>query len=216
MKVLFIGNSFTFYNDLPMLLQEMGEGKCECDSITRGAAYLKYYQNPEDELRKKFDDIYPANEWDYVILQEQSSWPSRDRANHLESVAYMKELIDHSKIMIYATWSYKQGSEKLADSGFGYDEMYEKQTEAALAATEMVDGIYVPAGTAFRIAEERYPEMNMYHPDCYHPSPRGSYLVACLFSYKLFGECTSVVPSTLNIPAEDAQKLRDLAAELCK
>ena len=38
-----------------------------------------------------------------------------------------------------------------------------------------------PVGTAFRLFQERYPNISLFTSDNKHPSPVGTYLAACIF-----------------------------------
>ena len=78
MKVLFIGNSFTFVNDLPAMLENLSGGEITYGKVLRGGAYLKWYADPEHELGVQVREKAKET-WDAVILQDQSFNPARDR-----------------------------------------------------------------------------------------------------------------------------------------
>ena len=48
MKVLMLGNSFTYFHDMPKMVAALLNE--EVDSVTRGGAYLHQMLDPEDEL----------------------------------------------------------------------------------------------------------------------------------------------------------------------
>ena len=53
MKVLFIGNSYTYYNDMPEIFKAMSESAgipCEVKALTRGGAWLWQYEREDDEV----------------------------------------------------------------------------------------------------------------------------------------------------------------------
>lgn len=73
-KVLFIGNSYTASNNLPLLIDQMANSTGDdliYDSNTPGGYTLKQHSSNATTLSK----INQGN-WDYVVLQDQSQYPS--------------------------------------------------------------------------------------------------------------------------------------------
>lgn len=77
LRVLFVGNSYTVYNDLPELfvaLAASGGKVVYQDSSTSNAYNLLMHGDTEDRIGTrtvgKIGDY--SQEWDYVVLQEQS------------------------------------------------------------------------------------------------------------------------------------------------
>lgn len=55
MEILFIGNSYTYYNDQPDLLKKIVQGQgfsAEVNSITRGSYSLQQFADGGDEYGK--------------------------------------------------------------------------------------------------------------------------------------------------------------------
>ena len=73
MKVLMLGNSFTFFHDMPGILASLLNA--EVDSVTRGGAYLYQHIDPSDELCTITHKLLTEEKWDYVVLQDQSQGP---------------------------------------------------------------------------------------------------------------------------------------------
>ena len=76
LKVLFIGNSYTSFNDLPGLvaaLADAGGQKIEVGRHTRGGCTFERHVMKEGALKK-----IAAEPWDVVVLQEQSMRPVAD------------------------------------------------------------------------------------------------------------------------------------------
>ena len=78
-KVLFIGNSYTYFNDLPSMVSRMaasrkGSKLLETSSVTKGGATLKRHWEEATALER-----LKQARWDYVVLQEQSLLPVNDR-----------------------------------------------------------------------------------------------------------------------------------------
>ena len=73
-RILWIGNSYTFFNDVPQMVEEMGKNNGMPISTTRilkgGEKFSGHLQNPE--LHKQLE----KGGWDYVVMQEFSSSPA--------------------------------------------------------------------------------------------------------------------------------------------
>lgn len=180
-KVLFLGNSFTYFYDLPSQVKKMSGGAIACHSITRGGAYLNAYKTASDELRIRLDELLVENEYDYVVLQEQSLNAIVNFDDYLSSVMYIKGLVGKAEVLIYQTWSYKDGSSLLESVGMTYSDMCDRLEAAAKRAAEAVDGTVIPVGRAFSDTVKAGVEIELYDPDCLHPSEAGTSLAAKLF-----------------------------------
>jgi len=76
LRILFIGNSYTYYNNLPHIFQSLAKSSghlVKTGMIAKGGYTLKRHSEDPSVL----DKIKRGN-WDYVILQEQSVVPSVD------------------------------------------------------------------------------------------------------------------------------------------
>lgn len=174
MRILMLGNSFTYYNDMPKILSAMlGE---EVVSITRGGAYLSAHLDEADELYAQTHEAL-KEQWDYVVLQEQSFVPAGKREQFMENAAALCKLIHAAgaKPLFYATWAYKDGSEKLQGTGIGYDEMLSALYDSYHAAAKAGDALIADVGLAFRDIRGI---VELYIEDGYHPTAAGSVLAA--------------------------------------
>ena len=77
MNALFVGNSFTFYNDMPKIAESIAKDlgyDLTCDSVTVGSHTLEQYADVTDEYGKILDDkLKSSTVYNFVILQEQST-----------------------------------------------------------------------------------------------------------------------------------------------
>ena len=75
MNALFVGNSFTFYNDMPKIAESIAKDlgyDLTCDSVTVGSHTLEQYADVTDEYGKILDDkLKSSTVYNFVILQEQ-------------------------------------------------------------------------------------------------------------------------------------------------
>ena len=175
MRILMLGNSFTYYHDMPVMLAHMTGA--EVVAHTRGGASLAEHLNPDTELGAKTLPALRNETWDYVILQEQSNAPALHRAAFQRSAAELCQLIRAygAVPVFYATWAYREGSEKLATVPYTYAEMEEALTDSYLHAAEANGALIAHVGRAFTALRG---VANMYEEDDYHPSEAGSMLAA--------------------------------------
>lgn len=175
MRILMLGNSFTYFHDMPKMLEAiLGE---EVVVHTRGGAYLYEHLDPQAELGAKTLKALREEKWDYVVMQEQSSSPALNREVFFDSVRKLSALIreNGAQPLLYATWAYREGSEKLASTGLSFAEMDAGMYEGYHMAADENDTLIADVGKAFA-AQRAYADL--YEPDDYHPSEAGSILAA--------------------------------------
>lgn len=193
MKVLFIGNSFTYFNDMPKTVDAMLRAThpdAVIESVTKGGYFLSRHLDDDDALcglaKAKLSE-----KWDYVILQEQSFCPIGDNERFMKGVLGLSELIrpTDAKILMYSTWAYRNGSEKLEKTGLSYEDMKDKLLAAYTDAAMAVGGDVVDVGNLFYGIMKDHPECDLLKDtDNYHPSPLGSLAIASLFTLTLGGK----------------------------
>lgn len=216
-NILFIGNSFTFVNDLPKMLETVAadaEVEIATASVLKGGAYLHQFADPDHELGKRLAETYPTQNWDSIVLQDQSFNPAGNPDDFLASAAKLCETMNGgAKFLFYSTWAYRDNTEKLSKTGMTYTEMLTALTASYQKAADAHHGIRVPVGDAFARSARTNPDLDLYTPDDYHPSPCGTYLAACLF-YKAV---TGNLPEDLMIPdeitPEQGMALRKIAVQ---
>jgi len=74
LRVLLIGNSGTYYNNMPLILEEVSSRNnigpyVKTSMIASGGASLKDHWNNDDTKK-----LIKTGNWDYVIIQEQSTF----------------------------------------------------------------------------------------------------------------------------------------------
>ena len=113
MKILMLGNSFIFTNDLPGKLS--GLIGAQVEDLSAGGAELKDHVNPECELGAKTKAALENEKWDYVVIQECSNGPVTDREEFLKNVGILCQMCRKNKAVpvLYATWAYKKHSDHM-------------------------------------------------------------------------------------------------------
>ena len=180
MRILMLGNSFTYYNGLPDTLA--GLTGAEVEAHTRGGAELQEHLNPDTELGALTQRALKEEKWDYVVLQEYSSGPVLEKEKYLESVRALCAQIRRNGAVpvIYATWAYEKGSARMDSMApMTWEEMDSGLYEACHEAAEENDALIADVGKRFHeLAEEK----DLYVSDGLHPNEEGSRIAAEILS----------------------------------
>ena len=175
MKILMLGNSFTYYNDLPLILSALLSAEVKAN--TRGGAHLCEHITDGEMLCEQMQESLKNEKWDYVVLQEQSNAPIFKREQFQKSAARLCEMIrqNGARPVFYATWAYRDGSEKLGTTGLNYEAMDEALYESYHAAAKANNALIADVGKTFTALRDL---LDLYIEDDYHPSPVGSVIAA--------------------------------------
>ncbi len=191
MKILFMGNSYTYYNDLPALFEKLclSNGKnVSVQSLTVGGRKLFENLDPDDEQCAKLTAYLGDGRPDVLFLQEQSVLPAVNFDLFFQGVKGLYDTVSAQRTILYATWGRQTGSETLAAHGWTKDGMTELLYASYRHAAEEIGGEVSPVGLCFREMNHKHPEVELYDPDGSHPSLYGSVLATVCHYYAVFGE----------------------------
>ena len=106
MRILMLGNSFTFTNGMPQMLAELTGS--EVVPHTRGGARLSEHLNPAAKLGAQTQAALRDTKWDYVVLQEMSHGPITSPKSFFSSVERLcRQIRGNGAVpVLYATWAY--------------------------------------------------------------------------------------------------------------
>lgn len=201
LKVLYLGNSYTFCNELPSLVGQLAASAdppraFQFRMVAAGGVTLEWHcQNEETRAALRDpaatgprasgtdgDRMLREGGWDYVVLQEQSTRPVEDRAQMVRCGTELgREIGAHgAQPVLYLTWARQHRPEMLPELVAGYRELA-GQTGARVA----------PVGLAWRRVLEADPNCALYEEDQSHPTVLGSYLAACVF-YATFYDASPI------------------------
>lgn len=219
LRVLWIGNSYTFFNDMPSTAREIASTqgvKLSCTRFLTGGERFSGHLTNRDLL-----DAIAAGGWDFVVLQEQSSIPALNTAQVARDVypfAYRLDSLVHAsspdaKVVFYMTWGHKNGTVRPTPEyplTQYYREMQERLKTSYLEMTYDNNAWCAPVGMAWQQVRAERPDIELYHPDTFHPSAEGSYLAACVIFATISGKpfTTSV---NAGLPPEIAAYLQQTA-----
>jgi len=195
LRVLFIGNSHTYVNDLPGLfsgLSEAGDKLVRTDASTFGGYSLEDHTKTQATLDKISQDS-----WSYVVLQEQSVVPTIHYWRYYSMYPAARLLdsliqLQGARTAFYMTWGWKNGgSHAYGDSWspdfHDYFEMQESVRVAYEGVANELSSTLVPVGQAFVLARRTDSLVDLWQADSCHATLEGTYLGACVFYAVLHG-----------------------------
>ena len=203
LRMLFIGNSFTQRNDLPGLLAGLAEQQgvsVTHDLMSIGGASLRTHWNAGTAA-----EAISTGQYDFVVLQEQSTLPVKNAARMAENMRLFDAVIKRAgaKTVLYMTWARQHTPESqqvIADAYF--------------AIGKELGAIVVPVGIAWRAFLATHKSPVLHDRDQSHPTLAGSYLAACVFLAVLLRlnplECDA---APAGMDAEAARTVQAVAAE---
>jgi len=193
-KVLFLGNSYTYANNLPDLFGNLAKsaGKNVLTGISAPGGYmLENHKTDETSL-----SLIRQGGWDFVVLQEQSQAPTIEhfRYNSMyPSAKFLDSLIKLNNLhtCFFMTWGRQNGGQQCIDSFCSpvfanFFHMQDSLKSAYSEISSMLNAVLCPVGEAWRKARLLQPGIDLWESDESHPTIKGSYLAACVFYAKIF------------------------------
>jgi hypothetical protein len=186
-RVLFVGNSLTEGNELPLLVEALaraGGRPLAVDWVTRGGLSL------EDHWALGTQNRIAGGGYRFVVLQQGPSALAESRVNLREWTRRFDEVIRKAgaRSALYMVWPESYRPQAFAEVSASYR-----------LAAEDVGGILLPAGDAWRAAWLAEKELRLYGPDGFHPTLLGSYLSALVIYGGLTGAPTAGLPAQLRL-----------------
>lgn len=210
LKVLFIGNSLTYENDLPRTVADLaisaGLQPCYCYPI----AYPNYALEDHYDNRIAVRAIQEES-WDFVVMQQGPSALPANRAHLVLWAKIWGDMIDSAGSAVPVMYGVWPSGDRL----FDFPNVAASYREAA----DSIHGLFAPAGEAWTKAWAQDSTLPLYASDDFHPSTMGTYLAALtvfqrIYSHSPIGVQTSaVVDGRLqNWPAAIVRLLQEAAA----
>jgi hypothetical protein len=222
-KVLFLGNSYTAYNNLPQLVADVALSAGDTmvfGSNAPGGYTLQGHSTDATSL-----SLIAAGDWDHVVLQEQSQRPSFPISQVQSSVfPYARALdsIAHAlnpcvQTVFYMTWGRKNGDASNCAvwppvcTYSGMDSLL--RLRYMQMATDN-DALVSPAGAVWRHIRLNLPGIELYQTDESHPSLAGSYATACAFYSVLFRKNPNLISYDAGLDPLVALQIRQATKEV--
>ncbi len=218
-SVLFIGNSYTYVNDLPTIFSNLTTSlgdEVTVDSKTNGGFTFQNHVN--DPIT--FSKIH-SKPWDFVVIQGQSQEPSFETSQvNINTLPPAVQIADSvyansycSQSLYFMSWGRQVGDPQW-DSINTFDKMNGRLRNAYLRITDSAQASVAPVGVAWKYIRDNYPTINLYSPDGSHPSLGGTYLAACTFYASVFRKTPVGASYTAGLDLVTVNALQTAAA-LC-
>jgi len=213
-KVLFIGNSLTYFYDMPSMFFELSKAAGQyilVDQSTAGGTTLADHSGSSYTLSK----IYELK-WDYVVLQGSSYWVAFPD-QHSVILPYIRELHDtikescpETQVIFFMDWAMKNGV-TWGDTTYTYTEFQKMIYDGTLILADSLNMIVAPIGWAWNTVVHERPEIELFEPDFGHPSLKGSYLQACVYFSTIFQDSLAENPYIRSLSEDEAFYFQDVA-----
>lgn len=166
-NVLFLGNSLTYYNNLPELVKLIAAS--DGIEMTYHSISLPNYALVDHWNDGKAQREIQSGKFNYVFVQQGPSSQQEGRAYLLDYGLKFDSLCDKNNAMlaVYMVWPTKARA-------FDFDGVYASYSQLATSA----NALFCPAGEAWRQVWKSNPEFSLYGPDNFHPGYKGSVLAA--------------------------------------
>jgi hypothetical protein len=191
LRVLFIGNSYTFVNDLPSMTRSMVTASrhvssIAVDSVVVGGATLKNLWDAGEAATRVH-----AGGWTHVVIQGQSVEPCVDPETYADYAARFATEARSvgASPLIYGTWPHDFGDPIFSGAWATKTPTF---LEACLetgftAAVARNAGALVDVGEAWMRVVAARPDLTLWQPDHSHPTVAGTFLAASKFVAALTG-----------------------------
>jgi hypothetical protein len=219
-KVLFLGNSYTSANNLPQIISQLATNTGDVliyDSNLPGGYTLQDHFASTTSQNKIL-----SNNWDYIVLQEQSQRPAFPVASAFANAFFtLKNYIKQNKpcaqITSFMTWGYQNGDIQNCPTNPAvctYVGMQNLLTERYMDVSDVSESEVTPVGVVWKFIRENHPSINLYQSDGSHPSVAGSYLAACCFYTSIFRKNPTLITDNYGLDATTASILRNAVKTL--
>jgi len=218
-RVLFVGNSHTYVNDVPGMVESLalsGGRLALADMSAPGGFTLEQHTTLQQTL-----DRIAQDSWDFVVLQEQSQLPTIHsyRFGSMYPAARLLDSLIHAhaeSTMFFMTWGWRDGGTMHfgGDSSPPFRDYFHMQDSVAAAyrmiAAELGARLS-PVGLAWARARRLDSLIGLWQDDRCHATLEGSYLAACVFYAVLFEADPTGLSFTAGLAADTALFLQAVA-----
>ncbi len=212
--ILFIGNSYTYVNDLPHIVTELaraGNESVVAEAVANpNATLLTNAASAEAAIRRK------ASTWNVVVLQEQSQIPALAQLREermYPTARRLVRLVDDvgAEPMFFLTPARRLGWPEVGLKG--YESMQLAVEQGYLDIARELKAAIAPAGVAWSAARARRNSLDLWRADGSHPTILGSYLTGCVFYAAILHKPATRLSYHANLPSRLAAELQAIATK---
>ena len=205
LRVLFVGNSYTYFNDMPGVVAAIGAttgAYVEVDTVTQGGATLRDHWESTGARGRVESEAFDA-----VVIQGQSLEAANmggDFDVHAERFADALAEAGSEGVW-FATWARRDVEGEPRALMEAIEASYER-------AAAHHGGTVARVGAAWEIALLADPDLELFEADRSHPTAAGSLLTACVIFEALTGRAPVLPdPAPLGVPPDVARALCAIA-----
>lgn len=220
-SVLFIGNSYTYSNDLPNTLRLLALSLG--DTITVASSAPGGFTFQQHSVYAPTLSAINQQGWDFVVLQEQSQIPSFSQGQvATQCYPYAAALVDSilandpcTQPVFFMTWGRQNGDASNCATWppvCTYEGMQAQLRTSYLTMAQDNDAFCAPMGIAWKNVRAAYPQLNLYVSDGSHPSGAGTYVIANALYATLFRSSTVGASHTMGLAADTALFIQQIAS----
>jgi hypothetical protein len=183
-RVLFIGNSLTYFNDLPGTVARLGR-MADIPIYVQSVALPDFAVIDHASGMSNAVETIRGADWDYVVLQQGPTTTQIGRDTLVLAVRQLDPFIRAAggRAALLMVWPPTGNPE-------GFDAVYQSYQQAA----DAVGGLFLPAGEAWRTALAASPDLQLYGVDGFHPAELGTYLAALVVYEGITGHDARSLP----------------------
>jgi len=188
MKVLFVGNSHTFFNDMPQMLSVFGKARGMDIFVvqnTSGGRGLDWQANQFDV---RFNVLFGG--YDYIVMQHIAH-PFGGEEELLQSAGNLMQYVSRSDAapIAFLPWSEENNPQGQAFLNEAHNALVKAHPSIKIA----------PIGLVWDKVRNENPEIQLYYSDGEHAAPHGSWLIAATIFRTITGETAAGLPSVVEL-----------------
>lgn len=188
LRVLFLGNSLTYVNDLPQMVESISEAGSR--RIHTGMIAGPNFGLEDHWRETRVQEAIRSRQWDVVVMQQGPSALPASRVDLVKWATTFGNFIreNDAEPALYMVWP---------ASNRGFDR--QRVAESYRAAAEACRCKLLPAGEAWQAAWKTNGRLSLYGVDGFHPSREGTFLAALVIWSELTGEAPETAPGQLTL-----------------
>lgn len=213
-RILFIGNSYTYANDLPGTFARLagsGGHTVEAEMAAEGSWTLADHASSTQTLNK-----LASKKWDIVVLQEQSQIPALASSREQQMFPAAQALVNKinqvgAKSFLFMTWAHQSG---WPEAGLpDYQSMQGQIDGGYIDLSKQLNIPVAPVGYAWMMALNQDTQLGLWQEDGSHPDQAGTYLAACVFYAAIFQESPVGLTYLDGLTGDEAGELQAIASD---
>ena len=209
-RVLFVGNSYTYENDLPAVFRHLA--RAGGHAVVTGME-ANGGETLEGHVTSTETPAAITAGWQLVVLQEQSEIPAVASVRQQVMYPAVRTLVAQVRAaggspVLLETWAHLDG---WSDYRLDYAAM-----QAGISAGYREIGVELripvaPAGDAWEREKAQDSSVELWQADGSHPTVAGTYLAACVLFAEVFDASPVGSSSTEGLPEAVARELQQVA-----